>query len=125
MVIKIEIDNPKVQAPPPTKRFTLKDVEELFSNSKNWKEFYLANEQKLWESNVDVYSWPVYPLHTKDDIFYRCILHDTIEVKVGPDRPPLTFFFRNIHYSEFISHCIYYKPEEHKQYIIEKLKLDE
>ena len=31
--------------------------------------------------------------------------------------------YETIHYSELISHCIFYAPEEHKQYIIEKLKL--
>ena len=115
---------PPVQAPSTKQqRFTLQDIEWLFSQSKNWHKFYKENESRLWESKIDVYSWPVYPLHLKEDdgMFYRCVLHPSIEVPIGPDKPPLTHFFKNIHYAEFISHCIYYKPEEHKKYIIEKL----
>ena len=114
---------PPVQAPSTKQdRFTIQDVEALFANKKNWDKFYKENESKLWESKIDIYYWPVYPLHTKDeDGFYRCILHPSVEVPIGPDKPPLTQFFKNIHYAEFISHCIYYKPEEHKKYIIDKL----
>jgi hypothetical protein len=120
MVIKLKSRKKPVPTPP-SNRFTIEDVENLFKQSKDWKQFYTENENKLWESRVDIYEWPVYPLSTKEDQFYRCILHPDIEVNCGPDKKPLTFFFRNIHYAEFISHCIYYRPEEHKQYIIEKL----
>ena len=100
----------------------MEDIEWLFSQNKDWGRFYELNRNKLWESMIDVYDWPVYPLHTKeDDLFYRCVLHPQIEVDCGSDKKPMTVFFRNINYAEFISHCIYYKPEEHKQYIIEKL----
>jgi hypothetical protein len=121
MVIKLKSKKVAVQAPLPPNRFTMENIDWLFSQTKNWKKFYEENEGKLWESKIDVYDWPVYPLHLKEDQFYRCVLHPQIEVNQGTDKKPLIFFFRNIHYAEFISHCIFYKPEEHKQYIIEKL----
>ena len=121
MVIKLKPRNKSVQQAPIPNRFTIEQIEDLFSQSKDWKSFYEANESKLWESKVDIYEWPVYPLCTKEDQFYRCLLHPDIEVKQGTDKKPLTFFFRNIYFAEFISHCIYYRPEEHKQYIMEKL----
>ena len=122
MVIKLKPKKKVLLDQAPTEqRFTIEQIEDLFSQSKDWKSFYEANESKLWESKVDIYEWPVYPLCTKEDKFYRCVLHPEIEVNQGTDKKPLTFFFRNIHYAEFISHCIYYKPEEHKQYIMEKL----
>lgn len=124
MVIKLKsIKNKRFNIPEkssPTQRFTLEDVEDLFSQSKDWQKFYKANESKLWESKVDIYDWPVYPLCTKEDQFYRCILHQDEEVKNGTGKPKI-ITAKNIHYAEFISHCIYYRPEEHKQYIIEKL----
>jgi hypothetical protein len=116
----IYLESKSVQAPKQN-RFTIKDIEDLFAQNKDWYKFYKQNENRLWESKVDVYSWPVYPLHTKEDKFYRCILHSEEDVKMGPGFPPKKIFFRNIHYAEFISHCIFYKPEEHKQYIMEKL----
>jgi hypothetical protein len=110
------------QAPIHNHNFTMEDIDWLFSQTENWKKFYEEHETDLWESKVDVYKWPVYPLHTKeDDLFYRCILHPQVEVPCGSDKKPIIQFFRNIHYAEFISHCIFYKPEEHKKYIIEKL----
>ena len=113
---------PQAPSPPKQNRFTIQDIEALFANTKNWDKFYKENESKLWESKIDIYYWPVYPLHMKDDYgLYRCVLHPTIEVPIGPDGKTDTKFFSNIHYAEFISHCIYYKPEEHKKYIIEKL----
>ncbi|MFI5405866.1 MAG: hypothetical protein ACHQ1D_05055 [Nitrososphaerales archaeon] len=122
MVIKLKSRKNKLQAPPPIiPDFTIKDIDWLFSQNKNWDKFYKENESKLWESNIAVYKWCVFPLHLKEDKFYRCVLHPQVEVNVGPDKKPILQFFRNIHYAEFISHCIYYKPEEHKQYIIEKL----
>ena len=122
MAVKLK-SKKKPQAPIiPKDRFTKEDVDWLFSQNKNWLKFYKENESKLWESKIDIYSWPIYPLHTKDDDgFYRCILHPQVEVKIGPDKPPMLVFFKNINYCEFISHCIYYKPEEHKKYILEKL----
>lgn len=123
MVIKLK-SKKKVflQAPPQSSmnRFTLQDVEDLFKQSKNWKRFYEENESRLWESKIDIYQWPVYPLCIKEDQFYKCVLHHTEEVKMGEGKPKIIPFM-NIHYAEFISHCIYYKPEEHNQYIIEKL----
>ena len=122
MVIKLKRrTNNNVSAPNQQHEFTMEDVDYLFSQSKDWKKFYEEHESDLWESKIDVYKWVVFPLHLKEDQFYRCVLHPTVEVPVGPDKPPDTKFFKNIHYAEFISHCIYYKPEEHKQYIIEKL----
>jgi len=123
MVIKLKSKTkPVIQAPPPPNNFTMEDIDWLFSQTKNWKKFYEENESDLWESKIDVYKWPVYPLHTKEDnLFYRCILHPQVEVPCGSDKKPLVHFFKNIHYAEFISHCIFYKPEEHKQYIIDKL----
>jgi len=127
MVINIQI-KPKVQeAQPvpkaPSHRFTLKDVEELFTEArKDWKAFYKKNETKFWKENLDVYKWVVFPLITKDDIFYRCVLHDVEMVNVG-DGHQKAYTCKNIHLEEVISHCVFYTPEEHKQYIIEKLKL--
>lgn len=126
MVIKLTSNKKKrtVPAPqlPPENRFTLKDIEELFKVD-NWKEFYEKNETKFWANNLDIYSWCIYPCIQKDDMFYRCVLHPQVEVQIGPDKPPLLVFYKNIYYAEMISHCIFYKPEEHKKYIIEKLKL--
>jgi|SRR5688500_2398893 len=134
MVIKIDLKQPVLQAPsplppsqsPPTtsNRFTLKDVEELFTIARqDWKEFYKKNETKFWKDNLDIYQWVVFPLITKDDIFYRCVLHDFENVDVGAGQQK-TYPCKNIHLEEMISHCIFYAPEEHKQYIIEKLRLD-
>lgn len=120
LVLKLKSKKKPIVQPPPNK-FTIQDIEDLFKQSKDWKKFYEENESKLWESKIDIYNWPVYPLCTKQDEFYRCILHEQVEVNCGSDKKPLVFFFKNINYAEFISHCIYYKPEEHKQYIIEKL----
>ncbi len=122
MVIKLKSKNKPVVPQAPEHNFTMEDIDWLFSQTKNWKKFYEEHESDLWESKIDIYKWPVYPLHTKeDDLFYRCVLHPQVEVPCGSDKKPLIHFFKNIHYAEFISHCIFYKPEEHKQYIIEKL----
>jgi len=125
MVIKLKSKTKPSSAAvsaPTNHNFTMEDIDWLFSQTKNWKKFYEENESDLWESKIDVYKWPVYPLHTKEDnLFYRCILHPQVEVPCGSDKKPLVHFFKNIHYAEFISHCIFYKPEEHKQYIIDKL----
>lgn len=118
MVIKLKRRTNNV--PAPNHEFTMEDVDYLFSQTKNWKKFYKKHESDLWESKIDVYKWVVFPLHLKEDQFYRCVLHSFEEVKNGAGKPK-TIKFENIHYAEFISHCIYYKPEEHKQYIIEKL----
>ena len=118
MVIKLKRRTNNVPAPSHT--FTMEDVDYLFSQSKNWKKFYEEHESDLWESKIDVYKWVVFPLHLKEDQFYRCVLHPFEEVNNGSGKPKM-IKFENIHYAEFISHCIYYKPEEHKQYIIEKL----
>ena len=121
MVIKIEL-KPPVQAPTNT-RFTLKDVEELFTVArKNWDKFYQKNETKFWKDNLDIYSWCVFPCITKDDHFYRCVIHDTVNVDAGSGKQ-LQFPCKNINFSELVSHCVFYEPEKHKQYIIEKLKL--
>lgn len=120
MVIKL-----KTTKKPPiniSKRFTLQDVEDLFSQTKNWKEFFESNEQKFWKDNLDIYKWCVYPLHYREGPFYRCLLHPMIMIDTGNKKENIKY--ENIHYSEFISHCIFYAPEEHKQYIIEKLKLN-
>jgi len=120
MVIKLKSKTKVVQAP--KHNFTMEDIDWLFSQNKDWKKFYEEHENQLWESKVDIYKWPVYPLHIKeDDLFYRCVLHPQVEINCGYDKKPIIHFFKNIHYAEFISHCIYYKPDEHKQYIIEKL----
>lgn len=120
MVIKLKSKTKVVQAP--KHNFTMEDIDWLFSQNKDWKKFYEEHENQLWESKVDIYKWPVYPLHTKeDDLFYRCVLHPQVEINCGYDKKPINHFFKNIHYAEFISHCIFYRPEEHKQYIIEKL----
>src|SRR6187402_2224408 len=125
MVIKLKSKTKPSSAAvsaPTNHNFTMEDIDWLFSQTKNWKKFYEENESDLWESKIDVYKWCVYPLHTKEDnLFYRCILHPQVEVPCGSDKKPLIHFFKNIYYAEFISHCIFYKPEEHKQYIIEKL----
>lgn len=118
MVIKLPPPKKKDQGP---NTFTPDDVDWLFSQNKDWAKFYDENGRKLKEVTIDVYKWCVFPLHIKEGKFYRCILHPTVEVKMGPDFPPKLVVFENINYAEFISHCIYYKPEEHKQYIIEKL----
>lgn len=119
MVIKLKIKK-EPQAPSTINKFTLKQVEDLFKVD-NWKQFMKENGSKFWKENLDIYEWPVFPLYTKEDMFYRCLLHPTVEVKTGTK--DVTVPFRNIYYEEFISHCIFYAPEEHKQYIIDKLKL--
>lgn len=120
MVIKL-----KTTKKPPTvdesKRFTLQDIEDLFSQTQNWKKFFETNEKKFWKDNLDIYQWCVYPLHYKEGPFYRCLLHPMVEIDAGNKKYNIKY--ETIHYSELISHCIFYAPEEHKQYIIEKLKL--
>lgn len=96
-------------------------MDELFSRTDNWDLFWNENKKRFKHPNIDIYDWVVFPLCKREGPFYRCVLHDQIEVNCGPDKKPLLFFFRNIYLEEFISHCIYYKPEEHKQYIEEKL----
>lgn len=98
-------------------KFTLEHVEELFSQTKNWEEFYQKNKHNF----KDIYEWCVFPLLKKEGKLHRCILHPMVEVDTGTK--VMTMRYENIHLSEFISHCIYYKPEEHKQYIKEKLSI--
>lgn len=118
MVIKL---NPPEQTKEHSK-FKIEEVEWLFSDEgprKNWKDFYEKNKNKLTNDKVDIYDWCVFPLITKEDHFYRCILHPTVDVDSGNKQ--YTFFCHNIHFSELLSHCIFYKPEEHKQYIMQKI----
>ena len=124
MVIKIEVeeDKPPVQAPVHEYKFKLKDIEQMFIEAKdNWKAFYKKNQNELREtSDIDIYHWCVFPLMYKEGPFYRCLLHPSVEVETGTSKK-MNLKFENIHYAEFISHCVFYRPEEHKQYIIEKL----
>ena|SRR5687768_2906524 len=100
-------------------KFTPQDIEDLFSskNTDDWYTFWHRNKKRFRPEHLDIYDWVVFPLCKKEGQFYRCMIHDQVEVDIGPDKKPLQFFFRNIYFEEFISHCIYYHPEEHKQYI--------
>lgn len=125
MVIKLKSKKPiqAPQSPPPSHRFTLQQLDELFKEVReNWDKFYKKNETKFWKNNLDVYEWIVYPCITKDEHFYRCVIHDTVNVDAGDKH--YKFPYKNINFSELLSHCVFYAPEEHKQYIIEKLKLN-
>lgn len=104
-------------------KFKPQDVEDLFSSTvtDNWKKFWKTNKKKFRPENLDIYDWVVFPLCKREGQFYRCMIHNEIEVNTGSDKKPLTFFYKNIYIEEFISHCVYYKPEEHKQYIMDKL----
>lgn len=124
MVIKIkkkksleDIQREKDKQKRDKEKFTPQDVEDLFSRTDNWKKFWNENKKRFGPENLDIYDWVVFPLCKQEGPFYRCMIHDKIEVNIGPDKKPLQFFFRNIYYEEFISHCIYYEPEEHKKYI--------
>ena len=99
-------------------KFTLEQIEDLFAQTKDWGLFYDKNVRKL-RDRIDIYEWPVFPLLKMEGKFHRCILHPTVDVDAG--NKTYTHFWKNIHFSEFVSHCIFYKPEEHKKYIIEKL----
>lgn len=125
MVIKLKSKSQHevIPAPIQNNKFTIQEIDELFSNAKkDWNAFYVKNESKFWEKNLDIYDWCVYPCVTKDedDIFYRCVLHPQVTVNCGNNKT-IQFNYKNIHYSELISHCVFYEPEKHKQYIIEKL----
>lgn len=116
------------------RRFTKQQLEDLFSID-NWKKYYeevlVKHAHKLhmsmpdWEKDPDLYNWIIYPLcYKEDDIFYRCILHDTVTSGEGlrfPGVKHVTSFYRTIYFSEFISHCIQYHNEEHKAFIESKL----
>lgn len=119
MVIKLQSKKKKPVPAPPQHKFTLQDIEDLFSQSKNWNDFFEKNKTKFWKENLDIYAWCVYPLHYKEGSTFRCILHPMVEVDAGDKK--YNFLYQNVHYSEFISHCIFYHPEEHKKFIIEKL----
>ena len=128
MVIKLQTKKQSTTLSAPStnnnNRFTLQQLEDLYKEAlKSWKNYYEKNETKFWHNNFDIYDWIVYPCIVKgEDKFYRCVLHDQITVDAGAGKQ-LTFFCKNIHFSELLSHCIFHKPDEHKQYIIEKLKL--
>lgn len=117
MTIKITPNKKTIldQAPSDTK-FTLQQIEDLF-NIDDWGEYYDNNIHKF--RKADVYEWPVFPLLKMEGRFHRCILHPTINVDAG--NKTYTHFWKNIHFSEFVSHCIFYEPEQHKKYIIDKL----
>lgn len=108
MVIKLK--SKSIQAPSPSTNFTEEQIDQLFLEaSTNWAEFYKKSKFE------DIYQWCVFPLLKKDGPFHRCMLHPTVEVNGG--NKMLTYKFENIHFAEFVSHCVSYKPEEHKQYI--------
>lgn len=125
--ILVKPDNPMkddTQVEPISSKFKLKYIEWLFSDEEgaprnNWKKFYEENKNKLHPDNLDIYEWCVFPLITKEDHFYRCVLHPTVDVNAG--NKVYTFFYKNINFSEVLSHCLFYNPEEHKQYIIQKI----
>lgn len=112
-------------------RFTRKDLDDLFSIT-NWKNYYentlkpkvyadkRFENMKDWEKNVNKFEYIVYPLCQKQDGYYKCRLHDTVIPCDGfkyAGWNPKPVFFRNIHFSEFIAHCIQYRPQEHKAYL--------
>jgi hypothetical protein len=130
MVIKLQrkktlqdIQREKDKLKADKEKFHPHDVEELFSSTvtDNWLKFWKTNKKRFLPENLDVYDWVVFPLCKKEGPFYRCMIHDQVEIKIGPDKKPLNHFFRNIYFEEFISHCVYYHPQEHKQYIKEIL----
>lgn len=41
-----------------------------------------------------------------------------VEVDTGTKK--INMKFENIHFSEFVFHCLFYRKEEHKQYILEQ-----
>src|ERR1043165_1785418 len=123
MVIKLQSKKKTdIQAPVIPKqnsKFTIKDVEDLFKVD-NWHKFYKINEPKFWIQNLNIYDWPVFPCVSKDHSgFYHCVLHPTVDVNTGTKIN--TVPYRNINYSELVSHCIFYKPKEHKAFILKKL----
>lgn len=108
MVIKLK--SKAIQAPPSSTNFTEEQIDQLFLEAPiNWSEFYKKSKFE------DIYQWCVFPLLKKNGPFHRCILHPTVDVNAG--NKTLTYRFENIHFAEFVSHCVFYKPEEHKQYI--------
>lgn len=128
MVIKLlpkktleDIQREKDKEKTDREKFTEQDVEDLFSRTDNWDKFWNENKKYFQNGKADIYNWVVFPLCRREGPFYRCMIHREEEVNDGPDRKPIMFQFRNIHLEEFISHCIYYRPEEHKQYIKEIL----